>query len=101
MQRAVRLFLKFAHSRAYLKADWSILCPVQRVRRMGKVARAIPPECIERMVSHIDGDSMAELLSTVRQFSRYLSAEGADSCPCVHAIAVPEPRSLKLAPTAA
>ncbi len=61
MQKAVRLFLRFAHSQAYLKADWSFLCPVPRVRRMGKIARAIPPECIERMVSHIDGDSVADL----------------------------------------
>lgn len=61
MQKVVRLFLRFAYSRAYLKADWSFLCPVPRVRRMGKVARAIPPECIERMVSRIEGDSMADL----------------------------------------
>jgi len=61
MQKVVRLFLRFSHFYGYLKADWSVLCPVQGVRRMGKVARAIPPECIERMVAHIDGDSMVDL----------------------------------------
>jgi integrase len=61
MQKAVRLFLRFAYFQGYLKADWSILCPVPRVRRMGKVARAIPPECIERMVAHLEGDSIADL----------------------------------------
>lgn len=61
MQTAVRLFLRFAHFHGYLKADWSILCPVPRIRRMGKVARAIPPECIERMVSRLDGDCAADL----------------------------------------
>lgn len=61
MQTAVRLFLRFAHFQGYLKADWSILCPVARVRRMGKVVRAIPAECIERLVAHIDGECAADL----------------------------------------
>jgi len=61
MQTAVRLFLRFAYFQGYLKADWSFLCPVPRLRRMGKVVRAIPPEYIERMVSQIDGDCATDL----------------------------------------
>jgi integrase/recombinase XerD len=61
MQTAVRLFLRFAYFQGYLKADWSYLCPVPRLRRMGKVVRAIPPEYIERMVSQIDGDCATDL----------------------------------------
>ena len=61
MQKAVRLFLRFAYFQGYLKTDLSFLCPVPRVQRMGKVARAIPAECIERMVSHINGDCAADL----------------------------------------
>ena len=61
MQTAARLFLRFSHSRAYLKEDWSILCPVPRIRRMGKIARAIPPECIARVASCVDGDSAGDL----------------------------------------
>ncbi len=60
MQTAVRLFLRFAYSTGYLKADWSVLCPVPRIHRMGKVARAIPSGCIERLVSGIDGCCAAD-----------------------------------------
>jgi integrase/recombinase XerD len=61
MQKAVRLFLRFSCSRGYLKEDWSILCPVPRIRRMGKTVRAIPPDCIARVASCIDGDSAGDL----------------------------------------
>ena len=61
MQKALRAFLRFAYFERYLKADLSFLSPVPRVRRMGKVVRALPAECIERMVSHINGDCVADL----------------------------------------
>ena len=61
MQTVARLFLRFAYYREYLQADLSALSPVPRCPRMGKVARAIPPECIDMLVSHITGESAADL----------------------------------------
>ena len=61
MQTVVRIFLRFAYYREYLQADLSALSPVPRCPRMGKVARAIPPECIDRLVSRITGETPADL----------------------------------------
>ncbi len=61
MQKTVRLFLRFAYLAGYLVADLSALSPSVRSPRMGKVARAIPPECIEAVVAGIGGDAPADL----------------------------------------
>lgn len=61
MQKTVRLFLRFAYLAGYLKSDLSALSPSVRSPRMGKVVRAIPPECIEGVVSRIVGASPADL----------------------------------------
>lgn len=61
MQNTARLFLRFAYLAGYLGADLSVLSPAVRVRRMGKVARAIPPACIDAVVAHIGGDTPADV----------------------------------------
>lgn len=61
MQMAVRVFLRFAYYQEYLQADLSTLSPVPRRPRMGKVARAIPADCIDILVSSITGESPADL----------------------------------------
>lgn len=61
MQTVVRIFLRFAYQREYLQADLSALSPIPRCPYMGKVVRAIPPECIDMLVSRITGDSSADL----------------------------------------
>ena len=53
MQKTVRLFLRFAWMAGYLPCDLSALSPSVRTPRMGKLARAIPPESIERVVSSV------------------------------------------------
>ena len=61
MQMAVRSFLRFAYCQEYLKADLSPLSPAIRSPHMGKVARSIPPECIDMLVSRINGNAPADL----------------------------------------
>lgn len=61
MQKTVRLFLRFAYQAGYLIADLSALSPSVHLPRMGKVARAIPSECLDSLVSSIGGDAPAEL----------------------------------------
>jgi integrase/recombinase XerD len=61
MQMAVRSFLRFAYCQEYLKADLSPLSPAIRCPHMGKVARSIPPECIDMLVSRINGDAPADV----------------------------------------
>jgi len=61
MQKTVRLFLRFAYLAGYLKADFSALSPSVHTPRMGKLARAIPPDCIDRLVAEIVGDTPADL----------------------------------------
>jgi len=61
MQKTVRLFLRFAYQAGYLRADLSALSPSVRSPRMGKVLRAIPPPCIDALVSGITGDTPADL----------------------------------------
>ncbi len=61
MQTVVRVFLRFAYYREYLQTDLSPLSPVPRCPRMGKVARAIPAECIDMLVSRIIGETPADL----------------------------------------
>jgi integrase/recombinase XerD len=61
MQKTVRLFLRFAYLAGYLEADLSALSPSVRSPRMGKVARAIPPECIAAVVARVGGDTPADL----------------------------------------
>ena len=61
MQKTVRLFLRFAYEAEYLESDLSPLSPSVRSPRMGKVARAIPPEYIDTVVSGIVGKAPADL----------------------------------------
>jgi integrase/recombinase XerD len=61
MQVTVRLFLRFAYRAGYLGRDLSSLSPSVRSPRMGKVARAIPPGCIEALQGSIRGDTSADL----------------------------------------
>jgi integrase/recombinase XerD len=61
LQKTVRLFLRFAYLAGYVQSDLSALSPSVRSPRMGKVARAIPPECIEAVISHRGGDTPADL----------------------------------------
>jgi integrase len=61
MQKTVRVFLRFAYLARYMEADLSALSPSVRAPRMGKVMRAIPPECIDAVVAQLDGDTPDEL----------------------------------------
>jgi integrase/recombinase XerD len=61
MQDTVRLFLRFAYHAGYIARDLSALSPCARQPRMARVARPIPPECIETLQRSIDGDSPADL----------------------------------------
>lgn len=61
MQRTVRLFLRFAYRSGYLERDLSALSPSVRSARMGRVAGAIPPGCVEALLGSIQGDTPADL----------------------------------------
>lgn len=61
MQNTVRLFLRFAWWKGYLRADLSALSPSVRQPRMGKIARTLPPACIDALVSEIAGRTPADL----------------------------------------
>ncbi len=61
MQKTVRLFLRFSYLSGYMAADLSALSPSVRSPRMGKLARAISPLCIENLISGIDGDTPEDL----------------------------------------
>jgi len=61
MQKTVRLFLRFSYRAGYLGRDLSALSPSVRTPRLGKVARAIPPACIETLSRSIQGDTPADL----------------------------------------
>ena len=61
MQKTVRLFLRFAYRAGYLERDLSALSPSVRSPRLGRVARAIPPECVEMLVESIRGDTPVDL----------------------------------------
>jgi integrase len=61
MQKTVRLFLRFAWLKGYLKTDLSALSPSVRQPRMGKIARTIPPACLNALVSGIAGQTPADL----------------------------------------
>jgi len=54
MINALRSFLRFAYRAGYLKSDLSILAPNIHVRRMGKIVRSIPQECINTLLTSID-----------------------------------------------
>ncbi len=61
MQKTLRLFLRFAYHAGYMQADLSALSPHVRSPRMGKIARAIPSESIDELVSSIDHQDAAAL----------------------------------------
>jgi len=61
MHKTVRLFLRFAYHAGYLERDLSSLSPSVHKPRMGKVARAIPPACIETLQNSIRGATPADL----------------------------------------
>jgi len=61
MQRTVRLFLRFAYEAGFLQADLSALSPSVRTPRMGKLVRAIPPPCIEAVLTGVVGDLPADV----------------------------------------
>lgn len=60
MQNTLRLFLRFAYLCGYLRSDLSSLSPSVRTWRMGKLARSIPPECMEALVSSIGRDTLLD-----------------------------------------
>lgn len=61
MQTTVRLFLRFAYLSGYLDSDFSALSPSARSPRMGKVARSIPPESIDALISSIGRETSADI----------------------------------------
>jgi integrase/recombinase XerD len=61
MQKTVRLFLRFAYVAGHLKADLSALSPSVRTPRMGRLARAIPADAIDRLAAGLKGDAPADL----------------------------------------
>lgn len=61
MQKTVRLFLRFVYQAGFLPTDLSALSPSVHSPRMGKIARAIPPPCIEAVLTGVVGDMPADL----------------------------------------
>lgn len=61
MQKTVRLFLRFAYHAGYMGRDLSPLSPSVRILRMGRVARSIPPSCMEMLQNSICGGTSADL----------------------------------------
>jgi len=61
MQKTVRLFLRFIYLSGYLGSDLSALSPSVRSPRMGKVARSIPPDCIDALISSIGQETPADI----------------------------------------
>lgn len=57
MQNTLRLFLRFAYLCGYMGADLSSLSPSVRTWRMGKLARSIPSDCMETLVSSIGAET--------------------------------------------
>ena len=54
MHNALRSFLRFSYRAGYLNSDFSPLAPNIHVRRMGRVMRSIPNECIRALFASID-----------------------------------------------
>ncbi len=61
MQNTVRMFLRFAYHCGYLDSDFSALSPSVRSPRMGKIARSIPSECIDTLISSIGRQTTADI----------------------------------------
>jgi integrase len=61
MQDTVRMFLRFAYLSGYLEADLSALSPSFFAPRMGKIARVIPPESVDTLITAIGNDNPADL----------------------------------------
>ncbi len=61
MQKTVRMFLRFAYLSGYLPADLSALSPSVRSPRMGRIARSIPAECSNALISSIGSSTPADL----------------------------------------
>lgn len=54
MHNTLRSFLRFSYMAGYLRSDLSPLTPNIHVRRMGKIVRSIPDECIRALFAGID-----------------------------------------------
>jgi integrase/recombinase XerD len=61
MQNTVRLFLRFGYRVGYLGRDLSSLSPSVRSPRMGRIAGAIPPGCVEALLASMQGDTPADM----------------------------------------
>ncbi len=61
MQKTVRLFLRFAYHAGYMERDLSVLSPSVRTPRMGRIARSLPPACIEALENSIRSHTPADL----------------------------------------
>lgn len=54
MHNTLRSFLRFAYKEGYLQSDLSILAPNIHVRKMGKIVRSVPDECIKTLLASIN-----------------------------------------------
>ena len=61
MQFALRSFLRFAWQCRHLERDLSFLVPSVRKRRMGRIPRAVPENCLVALLKSIEPDTPAGL----------------------------------------
>ncbi len=61
MHNTLRVFLRFSYRSGYMPSDLSLFAPCIHSRRMGKVLRAIPVECIHSLISSIGCDTPVDL----------------------------------------
>ena len=54
MQYSLRGFVRFCHYRAYISEDLCHAVPARRRRRLARVPKSLPDECIERLLASID-----------------------------------------------
>ncbi len=59
MHLSLRMFLRFCREYGYLDRDLSVLVPVVRTPRKGRVPRCLPDECIAALGSDIGRDTVA------------------------------------------
>jgi len=59
MHSSLRIFLRFCHEYGYLSRDLSVLVPVVRIPKTGRIPRCLPDECIAALGNNINRDTDA------------------------------------------
>jgi len=61
MQHSLRSFLRFAYQHSFIDRDLSDLVPAVRVRKLGRIPRVLPEECIAALGTGIQRNNSAGL----------------------------------------